>query len=58
MNPLFFADWAHIHRVFRGVMWVLATVLMVVVFFAVSSGAYGDHAPAVPRAAEFVGPGH
>ena len=44
MNPLFFADWGHIHRVFRGLMWIVATGLVCVICFAVSSrAAAGTH---------------
>lgn len=43
MNPLFFADWSHIHRVFRGLMWMVAGVLVLVLFFAVSSRAANRH---------------
>jgi hypothetical protein len=44
MNPLLFADWSHVHRVSRGLMWMVAGALVVVVFFAVSSRAAGGHA--------------
>ena len=44
MNPLFFADWTRIHRVFRGVMWTVVCVLVLVLFFAVSSRAAPHHA--------------
>ncbi len=43
MNPLLFADWAHIHRVFRGLMWLVATALVLVIFFSVSSRADAGH---------------
>ncbi len=32
MNPLLFADWTRIHRLFRGLMWVLAIGLACAVF--------------------------
>jgi hypothetical protein len=44
MNPLFFADWNRVQRVFRGVMWVVVAVLVLAVFFAVSSRAEQRHA--------------
>jgi hypothetical protein len=44
MNPLPFADWSRIHRMFRGVMWVVVAVLVLAVFFAVSSHAAPRHA--------------
>jgi hypothetical protein len=59
MNPLFFADWSRIHRVFRGLMWMVAGVLVLVMFFAVSSRADGGHVRTAPRAAARVGgPAH
>lgn len=33
MNPLLFADWTHIHRVFCGLMWLTAAVLLLVIFW-------------------------
>jgi hypothetical protein len=39
MNPLLFADWSRIHRVFRGVMWMVVVALVLTLFFAVSSRA-------------------
>lgn len=34
-----FADWMRIHRLFRGLMWILAIVVACVVFAAASSHA-------------------
>jgi hypothetical protein len=47
MNPLFFADWGHINRVFRGLMWAVATVLVCVVCFAVTTRAAARSHPSV-----------
>ena len=59
MNPLFFADRAHIHRVFRGLMWIVATVLVLVMFFAVTSRAAGGQTHVMPRtAAQAISSGH
>jgi len=52
MNPLFFADWGHIHRVFRALMWIVATALVCIICFAVTSrAAAGMRSHAAPRAA-------
>lgn len=58
MNPLLFADWAHIHRVFRGLMWLVATALVLVIFFSVSSRAAGHAHSAPPTAIGVRDAGH
>jgi hypothetical protein len=59
MNPLFFADWAHIDRVSRGLMWIVATVLVMVMFCAVTSRAAGGQTHVAPRtAAQAISSGH
>lgn len=49
MNPLLFADWNYIHRVFRGMMWLLATVLVFVIWYTVALRAQTAHShPTTP----------
>ena len=43
MNPLLFADWKHIHRVFRRTMWLLATVLVFVIWYLIALRAPAAH---------------
>lgn len=52
MNPLMFADWRRIHRLFRGLMWILAIVVACVVFAAATSHAAtaGKRTRAAPQA--------
>jgi hypothetical protein len=44
MNPPLFADWSRIHRIFRRTMWLVAMVLAVVIWAAVSLGVPGARA--------------
>jgi hypothetical protein len=49
MNPLLFADWNYIHRVFRGAMWLLAMVLVFVIWYTVALRAPAAHShPTAP----------
>ena len=43
MNPLLFADWSRIQRLFHRTMWLLATVLACIVWSAVALRAAGAH---------------
>jgi hypothetical protein len=44
MNPLLFADWGHIHRLFRGVMWLVAVALACIVVTIVAPRSSATHA--------------
>ena len=53
MNPLLFADWNYIHRVFRRTMWLLATVLLFVIWYLVALQAPAAHShPTTPPGAK------
>ena len=39
MNPLLFADWTRIHRLFRGLMWILVIGLACAIFAGATSHA-------------------
>lgn len=43
MRPLLFVNWRSVHRGFRGVMWVIAVVLAVVVLAHVGMPAGSGH---------------
>ena len=49
MNPLLFADWSRIQRLFHRTMWLLATVLACIVWSAVALRASGAPAHQKPR---------
>ncbi len=49
MNPLFFADWSRIQKLFRRTMWLVATVLACVIWSAVAFRAPGAHAHQTQR---------
>jgi hypothetical protein len=53
MNPLLFADWTRIHRLFRGLMWILAIGLALAVFAGASlhAATASKRSQAPPRAA-------
>jgi hypothetical protein len=46
MNPLLFADWGRMNRLFTKIMWAVAAVLACVVFAVLASA--GPAAPAAP----------
>jgi hypothetical protein len=49
MNPLLFADWGRLNRLFTRTMWVLAAILVCVVCIAIAApGASSHAAPAHP----------
>lgn len=52
MNPLLFADWNYINRVFRRTMWLLATLLVFVIWYLLALRAPAAHShPAAPAPA-------
>jgi hypothetical protein len=56
MNPLLFADWRRINRLFIRVMWAVAVVMVCVVCIALAAPTPKSHAapathPVVPAAA-------
>jgi hypothetical protein len=62
MNPLLFADWGRMNRLFTRVMWVVVVIMLCVVCVALaapappSHGSPGVHAPAPsPHAAVIAG---
>jgi hypothetical protein len=57
MNPLLFADWRRINRLFTRVMWAVAVVMVCAVCIALAAPApkpHGAH-PVVPAAAPTAG---
>lgn len=50
MNPLLFADWARMNRLFTRVMWCVALVLIGVVLVAVIAPGTAPHAAAAAQA--------
>jgi hypothetical protein len=57
MNPLLFADWRRINRLFTRVMWAVAVVMVCVVCIALAAPTSKSHAaPAAPAAAHAVVP--
>ncbi|HET8978372.1 MAG TPA: hypothetical protein VFN87_09445 [Solirubrobacteraceae bacterium] len=58
MNPLLFADWRRINRVFTRIMWGVAAIMICVVVLALAStGSHPRPAAAGARAAGAVGSG-
>ena len=58
MNPLLFADWGRMNRLFTRVMWAVAVVLVCVVFVALAAPTTSSHAAsgAPARATHSVAP--
>jgi hypothetical protein len=50
MNPLLFADWGRINRLFTKLMWTVAAIMVCVVFAVLTSTGRGAHATAATRA--------
>lgn len=50
MNPLLFADWGRMNRLFTRIMWGVAAVLVCVVFVAAASGSAPAHAASTAHA--------
>jgi hypothetical protein len=46
MNPLLFADWGRMNRLFTRVMWAMAVVLVCVVCIAATAASSPSHATA------------
>ena len=51
MNPLLFADWARLNRIFIRMMWTIAIVLLLVVGVALASPGDAAPQPFAPHAA-------
>jgi hypothetical protein len=49
MNPLLFADWGRLNRLFTRTMWALAAILVCVVCIAIAAPGASSH-PAPARA--------
>lgn len=57
MNPLLFADWGRMNRLFTRVMWVVVVIMLCVVCVALAAPAPKSHAsPAVRTPAPGVHP--
>jgi hypothetical protein len=51
MNPLLFADWGRMNRLFTKIMWAVAAILVCVVFAVLTSASPATHpAPAAHAA--------
>lgn len=48
MNPLLFADWARLNRLFIRTMWVAAAIMICVVCIAIAAPGASSHAAAAP----------
>jgi hypothetical protein len=57
MNPLLFADWRRMNRLFTKLMWTAAAVLVCVVLVVATSSGHPAHAAASPHPATSHGPG-
>ena len=51
MNPLLFADWARMNRLFTRVMWAVAVLMICVVCMALAAPTPKSHAAPVTRTA-------
>ena len=51
MNPLLFADWARLNRMFIRMMWTVAIVLLLVVGVALASAGRAAPQPSAPHIA-------
>jgi hypothetical protein len=51
MNPLLFADWGRMNRLFTKIMWALAAVMVCVVFAVLASAGPARHAVPSPHSA-------
>ncbi len=49
MNPLLFADWGRMNRLFTRVMWAVAAVMICVVCFVIAAAGPATHAPPAPH---------
>jgi hypothetical protein len=49
MNPMLLVDWGHIHRLFRGLMWLVAIALACLVVSVASPHSSAGHARPDPR---------
>jgi hypothetical protein len=50
MNPLLFADWGRMSRLFTKIMWLIAAILVCVVFAVLASAGRPAHASPAPHA--------
>jgi hypothetical protein len=46
MNPLLFADWGRMNRLFTKIMWAVAAIMVCVVFAVLASAGRAPHAAA------------
>jgi hypothetical protein len=49
MNPLLFADWGRMNRLFTKLMWTVAAIMACVVFAVLASAGRSPHPSPVPH---------
>jgi hypothetical protein len=50
MNPLLFADWGRMNRLFTKIMWTVAAIMVCVVLAVLATASRPAHAARAPRA--------
>jgi hypothetical protein len=57
MNPLLFADWGRMNRLFTRVMWIVVVIMLFVVCVALAAPAPRSHAASAVQSPAVASPG-